>query len=284
MAGCFRQHMFSHVVWIYWTHLSFTLQNLCILLCLVQVYIDIKLVIIDLLSSKTHWENASIRHIYMAVHYIVDPPWSSSQISVLSRAKLLCYNTIMWPANFDASKRVRTCCTKTPITSRAQMPNRNARGHNQYGLKRASFMLLSESILRTNPFTTKVQASNPTLKSALDEYHREKLTDNKVISQRLAAEHGIHMQWVRHLVLLCGLGFWAHHRTVSGLQLLNDVVPSWDCLAVVNHPSSSQIRTSNKWSLKSLTGTHQSDVVCIISSSALLATEVHTSYGQFPCY
>ena len=70
--------------------------------------------------------------------------------------------------------------------------NRNPAGKNQYGdvcksLK--SHLTIAKS---TNSHCTGIaKADDPVLLKALDDYHREKLTNNTVISKHLKADHNV---------------------------------------------------------------------------------------------
>ena len=67
--------------------------------------------------------------------------------------------------------------------------NRNPTGKNQFDLRKCTCAL--------NAWTSTAclaRADNEILSNALKKYHREQLTNNKQISQRLAAEYGIKMR------------------------------------------------------------------------------------------
>ncbi len=75
--------------------------------------------------------------------------------------------------------------------------NRNPTGKNQHNLRnRASFChrSLSSSLSLAG-------AEDETLRAALEKYHREKLANNKIISLRLFAEHGIQMRSVLGVII-----------------------------------------------------------------------------------
>ena len=85
------------------------------------------------------------------------------------------------------------------------MFNRNPSGKNQYGSIREYFKH-SACMDWLNEMAAK--ASDATLAEALESYHREKLTNNETISERLKHEYGITMRFVSpshalrpHLVL-----------------------------------------------------------------------------------
>jgi hypothetical protein len=67
--------------------------------------------------------------------------------------------------------------------------NRNPTGKNQFDLRKCSCVPNA----RTSTACL-ARADDEILSDALKKYHREQLTDNKQISQRLAAEYGIKMR------------------------------------------------------------------------------------------
>lgn len=46
------------------------------------------------------------------------------------------------------------------------------------------------------------KADDPQLKAALETYHKEKIDSSKAISERLLADHGIQMSYVKFLLVL----------------------------------------------------------------------------------
>jgi len=68
---------------------------------------------------------------------------------------------------------------------------RNPTGKNQHNL-RELLCLLEKQLLTLIPLAS---ADDATLKDALLKYHREKLTNNRAISERLKAEYNIIMRY-----------------------------------------------------------------------------------------
>ena len=79
------------------------------------------------------------------------------------------------------------------------MFNRNPSGKNQYGSIRE--YLESCDTHRANGESAK--ADDTTLVAALESYHREKLTSNDMISERLKREYNITMRLVSLSHVLC---------------------------------------------------------------------------------
>jgi hypothetical protein len=72
------------------------------------------------------------------------------------------------------------------------MFNRNPAGKNQYGLIREYSQPCVHVFSKANSKAAK--ADDESLVKALESYHREKLTNNQKISERLKREHGITMR------------------------------------------------------------------------------------------
>jgi hypothetical protein len=70
--------------------------------------------------------------------------------------------------------------------------NRNPMGINQHNLgEHIVHFIQVVHVLTDDPIAG---ADDPTLKAALEKYHRENITDAKKISMRLNAEYGIKMR------------------------------------------------------------------------------------------
>ena len=81
--------------------------------------------------------------------------------------------------------------------------NRNPDGKNQYGDVRKFFKFSSRSSQWSNLYCTGIaRADDPVLLKALNDYHREKLTNNTTISKRLKADHNIIMGYYSFLTLI----------------------------------------------------------------------------------
>lgn len=73
--------------------------------------------------------------------------------------------------------------------------NRNPTGKNQHGGIRESYTAVAMYTSLTQKFFT-AAADDQALLAAFNTYHREKLTNNSIISERLLKEHNIRMRYV----------------------------------------------------------------------------------------